>query len=501
MIPVPHIHFVGIGGIGMSGLARVLLAAGYRVSGCDREASHITDRLAGLGATIYEQHGAHHLAGADLLVISSAIPADNPDRVEAGRRGIPVVKRAQLLGHLTRGRPCVAIAGTHGKTTTTAMIAWILERAGLDPTIFAGGELIDLDTNAKRGQGTYVVAEADEYDRSFLELAPTVAVITNIEADHPDIFESLDAVVDTFAEFLNRVRPDGHIIACVDDPRVRGLTAYRANVITYGLKEAAEWQVQNLDHDRTSQSFSVHHHHQPLGEFRLRLPGIHNVSNALAAIAATSGVGVAPDVIREALAGFRGTRRRFEEKGIIQEITVIDSYAHHPTEVQADLAAARQRYNGQTIWVVFQPHTYSRTRALLDDFAASFVGADHVIVTDVYAARERDTLGVHAEDLVNRMQGFQPPNQAQDQPGHEPLIAPNTEPHRGVAEKAHPSVQYIADLEEAAGYLANHLAPGHVMLTLGAGDVWKVGERVLQLLASRDNTTGSMALSQDSEER
>ncbi len=451
MISVPHIHFVGVGGIGMSGLAKVLLEAGYTVSGCDRQRSHITDRLAGLGATIHEGHSAGHLAGVDLLVISSAIPADNPDLVEARRREVPVIKRAQLLGHLMKERRGVTIAGTHGKTTTTGMIAWILEQAGLDPTIFAGGELVNLGTNARRGYGPYAVAEADEYDYAFLELTPEVAVVTNIEADHPDIFESQDAVVDAFAEFLKRVQPGGHVVACVDNPQVQRLITQRENVITYGLNQPAEWQAANIISNGKGQTFSVHHHQRPVGEFRIHLPGIHNVSNALAAIAATTAIGVPPDIIREALAGFRGTRRRFEHKGSVGGVTVIDDYAHHPTEVRATLAAARQCFSGQTVWAVFQPHTYSRTRALLDEFAGSFGDADRVIVTDIYAAREKDTLGVHAEDLVGRM--------------------------------THPGVQYLAGLEDAASYLANHLAPDSVVLTLGAGDVWKVGERVLELLA------------------
>lgn len=455
---VPHIHFVGIGGIGMSGLAKVLLEAGYPISGCDRQPSHITDRLAGLGASVYEGHSPDHLTGTDLLVISSAIPGDNPDLVEAERRGIPVVKRAELLGHLTKERESIAVAGTHGKTTTTSMIAWILERAGLDPTIFVGGELVNLDTNAKRGEGPYVVAEADEYDYAFLELAPTVAVLTNIEADHPDIFEDLDAVVHTFSEFLSRVQLGGYIVACVDNPQVRALIADRAgaaadsacHVITYGLEQPAEWQARAIKSNGRGQSFTAHHHQQPVDTFRIHLPGIHNVSNALAATAAMSTIGIDQEVIGDALSSFRGTRRRFEEKGVNNNIIVIDDYAHHPTEIRATLAAARQRYSGRTLWAVFQPHTYSRTQALLGEFAASFSDADRVIVTDIYAAREQDTLGVHAQDLVNRMDN---------------------------------SVKHIADLEDAANYLVDHLASGDVLLTLGAGDVWKAGERVLELLA------------------
>ncbi|MFQ5593260.1 MAG: UDP-N-acetylmuramate--L-alanine ligase [Anaerolineae bacterium] len=483
MISIPHVHFVGIGGIGMSGLAKVLLEAGYPVSGCDRERSHITDRLAGLGATIYEGHGARHIVGTDLLVISSAIPGDNPDLIEARRRAIPVVKRAELLGHLMKERQGVAVAGTHGKTTTTGMIAWILEQAGLDPTIFVGGELVNLDTNAKRGQGPFAVAEADEYDYAFLELSPALAVITNVEADHPDIFESLDAVVDTFSEFLARVLPGGNVVACVDNPQVQQLITHRDDVITYALNQPADWQARDIVPNGSSQAFGVDHQEKSQGEFRIQLPGIHNVSNGLAAIAVASTLGVDLEVIRDAVASFRGTRRRFEVKGIAREITVIDDYAHHPTEVRATLAGARQRYGGQTIWAVFQPHTYSRTRVLLNDFAGSFGDADHVIVTDIYAARERDTLGVHAQDLVSRMQ------RSERLPEAPPELVAG--PVAGSVQGTHPSVRHIADLQDAASYLASSLSSGDIMLTLGAGDVWKVGERVLELLALEQASVSS----------
>jgi len=452
MIAVPHIHFVGIGGIGMSGLARVLLEAGYPVSGCDRQLNPITERLSAMGATIHQGHSRDHVAGVDLLVISSAIPADNPDLMAARQRELPIVKRAELLGHLMKGQRGVTVAGTHGKTTTTGMIAWILEQAGMDPTIFAGGELINLDTNAKRGNGPYVVAEADEYDHAFLQLTPELAVVTNIEADHPDIFESVDAIVEAFGRFLDRVVDGGRIVACADDPRVRRLVQGRAGVTTYGLQSPATWWVTALaENERGGHDFRVRHKDTLVGEFTVQLPGVHNVSNALAAIAATSLLGVEVEQIRQGLATFRGTKRRFEVKGVVQEVTVVDDYAHHPTEIRATLAAARQRFRGREIWAVFQPHTYSRTVALLEDFAAAFEDADHVVVTAIYAARERDTLGVRSEDLVTRMQ--------------------------------HPDARHIPKLEEAAAYLAAVVKPGDVVFTLGAGDVWKVGEWLLERLS------------------
>jgi UDP-N-acetylmuramate--alanine ligase len=493
MTSVPHIHFVGIGGIGMSGLAQALLDAGYPVSGCDRQPSHITDSLAALGATIYAGHSARHLAGTDLLVVSSAIPPDNPDLLEAQRRHVPVVKRAKLLGHLVADRRTIAVAGTHGKTTTTGMIAWVLMRAGRDPTVFAGGELVDLGSNARRGNGIHAVVEADEYDRAFLELAPAIAVITNIEVDHPDMFANLAAVIDAFAAFLDRVEPGGHIIACSDSvlaphADLRRLLAGRANVTTYGIagqrpesvegpvdkrQLPADWLAHAIRPDPAGQTFAVSHvkaHGQEsVGEFRISLPGLHNVSNALAAIAATSYIGIGTQVIAEALASFRGTRRRFEVKGTAPPpaqpagkavappaapVTVIDDYAHHPTEIRATLAAVRQRYGDRRVWAIFQPHTYSRTRALLDEFAASFADADRVIVTDIYPAREEDTLGVSVADLVDRM--------------------------RHVGAGLVPA--HIPSLPAAATYVADQLLPGDIVVTLGAGDVWQVGDAVLKRL-------------------
>ena len=459
MIAGPHIHFVGIAGIGMSGLAQVLLEAGYSVSGCDRQLNAITDRLAAMGAAVYEGHSPDHVVGADLLVISSAIPEDNPDLVAAQRRGLPVVKRAELLGHLTRGRRSVAVAGTHGKTTTTGMIAWILECAEMDPTVFAGGELINLDTNAKRGRGSHVVVEADEYDYAFLELTPELVVITNIEADHPDVFADVEAVVAAFGRFLDRVVEGGQIVACADDPRVRSLVQGRAGVTTYGLQGVAEWRVTALaENEQGGHDFRVRHRDAVVGDFTIRLPGVHNVSNALASIAATSLLGIEVEQIHHGLATFRGTKRRFEVQGVARGVTVVDDYAHHPTEVRVTLAAARQRFRRQAIWAVFQPHTYSRTRALLNEFAAAFADADHVVVTEIYPARERDTLGVRAEDLVARMR--------------------------------HPDVRCIPTLEEAAAYLASAVRPGDVVLTLGAGDVWKVGGWLLQRLKDEMQVEG-----------
>lgn len=460
-----HVHFVGIGGIGMSAIARVLLEDGHHVSGSDLHLSTLTDRLEGLGAIVWQGHRPQHVESADLVVISSAVSSDNPEVAEARRQGIPVVKRAEVLGWLMATRYGIAVAGTHGKTTTSAMIALILEDAGLAPMILVGGELVDLGTNARRGNGTYLVAEADEFDRSFLRLSPRLAVVTNIEADHLDCYGTFDAVVDAFRHFLAHVPSDGHIVACVDDPTVRRLVHDGVGGahpppqwVTYGLGEpTAQWRGTDLRlNPLGGYDFRAWHGDQLVGEMRLRVPGQHNVSNSLAALAATSILGVSGEAAGRTLARFQGARRRFEIKGTAQGVTVVDDYAHHPTEIRATLSAARERFAGHPLWVVFQPHTYSRTKFLLKGFAAAFDQADHVVVTDIYAAREHDDLGVHAAQLVACMR--------------------------------HPDRYYVPDLDSAARFLVDRLSQDDVLLTLGAGDVWRVGEMVLAAMEVSPNT-------------
>lgn len=454
-----HVHFVGIGGIGMSAIAKVLLERGYRVSGSDLHLSPLTERLEELGAVVWEGHRAQHVGAAELVVVSSAVPPDNPEIIEARRRGVPVVKRAEVLGWLMATRYGIAVAGTHGKTTTSAMIALTLEDAGLAPTILVGGELVDLGTNARWGNGTYLVAEADEFDGSFLRLSPRLAVVTNIEADHLDCYGSFDAVVDAFQRFLARVPSDGHVVACVDDPTLRRVaqggqagTHPGPQWVTYGLKTAtAQWRAVDLRlNDLGGYDFCAWNGDELVGEFRLRVPGQHNVSNCLATLAATSILGVDAETARTTLARFQGTRRRFEIKGTVRGVVVVDDYAHHPTEIQATLTAARERFAGRSLWVVFQPHTYSRTKFLLEEFATAFDQADHVVVTDIYAAREHNDLGVHAAQLVARMR--------------------------------HPDTCYIPDLDSAASYVADRLGQDDVLFTVGAGDVWRVGEMVLSAM-------------------
>jgi UDP-N-acetylmuramate--alanine ligase len=476
-----RVHLIGIGGIGLSAIAKVLLEEGYRVSGSDLKLSPITDGLVGLGAKVYKGHRAENVGEADLVVVSSAVPADNPEVIAAREKGIPVVKRDRMLGRMMKGRFGIAVAGSHGKTTITAMIALVLTEAGLDPSFIVGGILDNLSTNAKAGRGEHFVIEADEYDRTFLGLRPRIAVVTNIEMDHPDCYPELDDLVEAFRNFLHLVPANGCIIGCGDEERVRGILGAREqgsrgargqgskgagkqgsrgageqgpSVVTYGLGEGVDWRAVDIRSSEGGGSdFVALHGGQSVGEFALRIPGLHNVQNALAALAVSDYLGLDLTDVRETLQRFQGVRRRFEVKGEVNGIVVIDDYAHHPTQIRTTLATARKCYPDREIWAVFQPHTYSRTKALLDEFAASFADADHVVVTDIYPAREFDDLGVSAADIVTRMK--------------------------------HPDARYISGLNEAADHLLNHLKPGDVLITLGAGDGHKVGEDVLVKLEEK----------------
>lgn len=476
-----RVHLVGIGGSGLSAIARVLLEQGHRVSGSDMHASPITDQLSALGAAVCVGHQAANLdvmAGRPAAVIvSSAVAPDNPEVVEAQRRGIPVYKRAEWLSRMIAGccRRCVAVAGTHGKTTTTAMAALIARQAGLDPTFIVGGTLLQLDTNAAAGGGDVFIIEADEYDGMFLGLRPDVAVITILEWDHPDCYPTPVAMVGAFQQFLSQVAPDGLVIACGDDAgvvdlltRSRDTGQLKSAAVTYGLGAHNDWQAVDVrpntrgGHDfrvRSIRHADASDPQNPWGAVTLQVPGLHNVRNALAALVVADRLGVAPESAAEALAGFIGVGRRFEEKGEAAGVLVVDDYAHHPTEVRATLAAARARYPGRSVWVVFQPHTYSRTLALLDDFVGAFADADHVIILDIFAAREADPGSVSSAQLVERI--------------------------------THPDVQYIGRLDDAANYLVDRLTPEAVLLTLGAGDGCQVGDMVLKRLAGRPQPMGA----------
>jgi len=456
---VKHIHFVGIGGIGLSAIARVLKEEGYLISGSDIRQTQLTDELAALGVDVYCGHRPENIAGADLVVISSAVPENNPEVVAAHEAGITVVKRAQILNEMMVGKFGIAIAGTHGKTTTSALIAFVLTKVGLAPTFIVGGILDDMGTNARLGKGQHFVIEADEYDYAFLGLRPTLAVITAIEMDHPDCFADIEDMVSAFERFVYLLPEGGTLVGCVDQHRVvqllQRLRQRNIEIITYGLENKGTWQAQQVRTNAWGGSdFIVLHEGQAVGECQLRLPGLHNVSNALAVLAVTHRLGLDVRQVLDLLAQFHGVRRRFEIKGQIQDIVVIDDYAHHPTQIRATLAAARRRYGQRPLWVFFQPHTYSRTKALWDEFAASFADADHVLISEVYAARETDTLGVTARDLAQCIH--------------------------------HPDVRFVATLQEASAYLQAALRPGDILLTLGAGDGYVVGESVLHALSGNN---------------
>jgi UDP-N-acetylmuramate--alanine ligase len=468
--PGMSVHLIGIGGIGMSAIARVLHGRGLCVSGSDQQATALTRALTTEGIVVRAGHHAEWVLGADLVLVSSAISADNPEVIEARRRGLPVVKRDEILGELTADKTTIAVAGTHGKTTTSAMIAWILTDAGFDPTFIVGGVLQNLGTNARSGSGPHFVIEADEYDRAFLGLQPQIAVITALEHDHPDCYPTLEDMRLAFSQFADQLVAGGLLIVCGEDPQARDLgelkTGSDRRVQTYGLDRRWDWWAEG-PHLGNSAVFEVGHtsakrdgtegqNGKRLGSCALQVPGRHNVLNALAALAASTEAGIDFGTAASALTRFRGTARRFEVKGHVAGITVVDDYAHHPTEIRATLAAARIKYPGRPIWAVFQPHTYSRTAALLGEFGAALVTADHVIVTAIYAAREWDTLGMSGQAIVDRI----PPG--------------------------HPDACYVETLEQAVSRLLEAVRPGDLVITLGAGDGYLIGDQLLEELNRRE---------------
>lgn len=446
------IHLVGIGGIGMSGLARILRARGYRVTGSDAVDSPVVDGLRQEGFAVAIGHDAAAIGNADLVVMTAAARESNPEVVAARLRGIPVIKRAALLGLLCDERECLAVAGTHGKSTTSGMLALALERAGEDPSFAVGAVVSQLGTNARPGSGRVFVAEADEYDYSFLWLRPSVAVITNIEHDHPDLFPTRESIEAAFGMFVERMRPGGTLVASADDAGCRRLVerlgAPAPRVITFGAGPTADWRVEQVGDEALVRAPG----HPPMA-LALRVPGWHNRVNAVAALAAGAAIGIDPERLLGGLTEFTGVGRRFEERGQVAGVTVIDDYAHHPTEIRATIEAARERYPGRRLWVVFQPHTYTRTKQLLGDFAAALRLADRVVLTAIYAARETDDLGVSSADIARLVAG--------------------------------PPVEPIATPAEAGLVVARDAAAGDVVLVLGAGDIWKAGETLMTALGRR----------------
>lgn len=460
-----HIHLVGIGGAGLSAIARLLIIRGFEVSGSDQRPSAAVDELVELGATIVIGHRAENVTGAQLVLISSAVPADNPEVLAAHAAACPVVKREQFLTPLMAGHPALCVAGTHGKTTTTAMIATLLDIAGAEPSFIVGSPILSLGTAARAGRsGGPFVIEADEYDHMFLGLQPHVAVVTNVDWDHVDCYPNPESYRQAFVQFAGLVPAGGTVVFCADDPGAASLCANVANSqaswVSYGLQEGCDWRATALEiRPGGGTDFEVWHAGVLLGRLSLRLSGEHNVRNALAAVAAVTAAGF--DVFTERRENlkfsriFIGTEKRLESIGSSYGIIICVDYAHHPTEVRATLRAVRQRFARRAIWVLFQPHTYSRTRALLNDFCDSFENAEHVLVTDIFAARERDTLGVSAQDVVR-------------------VLA------------SHPDARYAGDLDAAVELLLAELRPGDVLITLGAGDGYQVGERVLAALGKRE---------------
>jgi UDP-N-acetylmuramate--alanine ligase len=455
-----RVHLVGIAGAGMSGLARVLAARGLVVSGSDRADAPVLAMLAAEGITVHAGHDAASLPAACALVVRSpAVPDANPELVAAHAAGVPVTKRAALLGALLDAAVGIAIAGTHGKTTTSGLVAFILDRAGLDPTFFVGGDLPDLGTNARAGGGPHVVIEADEYDRSFLSGHPTVAVVTSIEHDHPDIYPDLDAVVTAFAAFVSHVRPDGRVIARAGAPAIRRAVATAGAPVEWfaldgdAVAEGAppRWRAVDIVATPEGTLFDTHRDGECLGTFSLRLPGRHNVANALAAIACADAAGVPMDVVRDALARYRGASRRFEVVARVGGVTVVDDYAHHPTEVRATLAAAAERFAAGRLIAVLQPHTFTRVAALADDFAAALAAADRVIVTPVYAARENPLPGTDAARIAAGVAGA--------------VVA--------------------RDLPDAARLAVADARPGDALLFMGAGDITDASRDAARRLARR----------------
>ncbi len=450
-----HIHFVGIGGIGMSGIAELLANLGYRVSGSDLNRSKITDRLGELGCSVFTGHDSRWIEGADVIVASSAISANNPEILAAREQGIPVVMRAEMLAELMRLKKFgIAIAGSHGKTSTTSMVSWIMAQAGLDPTIVVGGKVDCLGGNAKLGEGEFLVAEADESDGSFLKLSPVLEVVTNIDFEHPDFYADIDQVKEAFVEFIDKVPFYGAAIICLDDKNIAEvLPRISKRMITYGLTRQADLYAENLRFENGRSRFDAYREGELLGSVELPQPGKHNVYNSLASICVGLELEIDFAVIAEALGSFAGVQRRLELKGVAGGITVVDDYGHHPTEILATLSAVKQAWPDKRLVVLFQPHRYSRTKGLFSEFQTCFHQADYLVMTDIYAASEEPIEGIDSLRLLEKIKQHGQRNTA-----------------------------YIGEVEKLAEAVQDDLRPGDLVLTLGAGNIFRAGEDLLALL-------------------
>jgi UDP-N-acetylmuramate--alanine ligase len=464
---IQRIHFVGIGGIGMSGIAEVLLNLGYQITGSDAKSTGVTNRLAGLGALIFSGHAASNVAGADVVVVTSAVSSDNAEVAEARRLHIPLIQRAEMLAELMRLKYGIAIAGTHGKTTTTSMVAAVLAAGGLDPTVVVGGRVDAMGSNARLGKSQYLVAEADESDRSFLKLSPILSVVTNIDREHMDCYRDMRDVRRTFLEFMDRVPFYGMVVACNDDPVLRRLLPrVHRRVATYGTSAGSDFLIRlqpKADPKCAGEAnptvrFGVSFKEKDLGEFTVYVPGVHNVLNATAAISVGIALDISPDQIRAGLDGFRGVDRRFQFKGKVAGITVIDDYGHHPTEIRATLAAARQ-CGFRHVHVIFQPHRFTRTQQLMEEFATAFEDADSLTVVDIYPASEKPIAGITSEVLTAR-----------------------------IAESGKSEAAFASSFESATDRAASLARDGDMILTLGAGSISQLGPTILQKLEKQAAT-------------
>jgi UDP-N-acetylmuramate--alanine ligase len=447
-----HIHFIGIGGIGMSGIAELLLNLGYKVSGSDIKSSGITRRLESLGGKIYIGHSEDQIKGADVVVTSSAIKQGNPEVEAAYNASIPVIPRAEMLAELMRLKYSIAVAGAHGKTSTTSIIASVLGQGGLDPTVVIGGRLNSIGTNAVLGQGEYIVAEADESDGSFLKFSPTIAVVTNIDKEHLDFYKNLNEIKMVFLDFIDRIPFYGLAVLCLDNEEIQDIIPeIKKRFTTYGLNKQADFQARNVIFKGPTSRFSVFHNEKRLGDVMLNLPGIHNVNNSMASVAVGLELGIPFQDIKKALETHQGVQRRLQLKGEKNGISVMDDYGHHPTEIKTTLTAARESWPDRRLVVVFQPHRYTRTNALFSDFTRSFYQSDFLVVLPIYAAGEEEIEGVDSDSICE-----------------------------GIKAHGHKNVICVKNHEEAALVAKETLKERDILLTLGAGDVWKVGEQVLK---------------------
>lgn len=439
----------------MSGIAELLLNLGYKVSGSDLKSSDITRRLARMGGVIFNGHSGTQMEQADVIVTSSAIGPDNPEVVAAHRMSIPVIPRAEMLAELMRLKYSIAISGAHGKTSTTSLIASVLGKGGLDPTVVIGGKLKSIDSNALLGKGDFIVAEADESDGSFLRFSPTIAVVTNIDREHLDFYKDLNAIKEVFLSFIDKIPFYGLAVLCLDNESIQELIPLiKKRYTTYGMSSQADFQARNLIFEGLKSKFTLYHLGQPLGEIILNLPGVHNVNNCLASIAVGVELGISFDVIKSALETSDGVQRRLEIKGTVKEITFVDDYGHHPTEIKTSLAAVRGCWPDKRIIVVFQPHRYTRTQALLDEFSRAFYQSDLLVLLPIYAAGEKIMPGVDSRVLLQK-----------------------------IRDHGHKDVHFREDFADAVLYVKGILTAGDLLLTLGAGDVWKVGETVMEELS------------------